>query len=141
MSTRLIVVFRGSRVRSSSSATRNQTQHLHIQEEHSRLLRQELHGYAERQKRLSSNPVSAPSTSTCSLQLAQPEKLSGDSVDCRPFLIQCGLHFELQARTFQTERAKIAFLFLHLTGRAEAWQIWQGGRLYSRFSQTFSQIF
>lgn len=30
-------------------------------------------------------------------------------------------HFKLQAPAFQTERSKVAYVILHLTGKAEAW--------------------
>ncbi len=53
--------------------------------------------------------------------LSQPERFMGDSGDCRAFLVQCGLHFELQAPHFPTELAKIAYIISHLSGRAEAW--------------------
>lgn len=50
-----------------------------------------------------------------------PEWFSGDSGNCRPFLVQCGLHFELQASTFQSECSMN--IITHLTERAKAWVI------------------
>ena len=35
--------------------------------------------------------------------------------------MQCGLHFELQAPSFQTERSCVAYMVSYLTGRAEKW--------------------
>ena len=37
------------------------------------------------------------------------------------FLVQCGLHFELQALYLQTECATVACIIFHLTSRADAW--------------------
>lgn len=53
--------------------------------------------------------------------LSKPEKFSGVSGDCQAFLVQCGLHFELQAAAYPTEQSKVAFIISHLSGRAEAW--------------------
>lgn len=92
---------------------------------------------------VSSPSVSAPATPTFPVQFTHPEKFSGDSGDCQPFLTQCELHLELQAQNFQTDRAKIAFLILHLTSRAEASAMAEWSRRsdvyesYSCFSQTF----
>lgn len=92
------------------------------------------------------SPVSTPviTTSSMPIQLARPDKFSGD---CCPFLMQCELHFELQAQMFPTERAKIAYLISHLTGRAEAWVTAEWTRRtmicvsFSDFSRAFTQIF
>ena len=53
--------------------------------------------------------------------LARPDRFSGEVGRCRPFLTQCGLHFELHAGSFPTDRARVAFIITHLSGRAEAW--------------------
>lgn len=45
----------------------------------------------------------------------------GESGDCRPFLSQCDLHFELQASSFPSDRAKIAYVISYLSGCAKAW--------------------
>lgn len=76
------------------------------------------------------------------VQLARPERFSGDSGDCCSFLTQCELHFELQAQMLQSERAKIAYLISHLTGIAEAWVMveWARRSLFS-FREVFTQIF
>ena len=36
-------------------------------------------------------------------------------------MIDCSIHFELMPHAFPTERAKVAFMILHLAGRAKAW--------------------
>uniref|UniRef100_A0A8D0D940 DUF4939 domain-containing protein n=1 Tax=Sander lucioperca TaxID=283035 RepID=A0A8D0D940_SANLU len=53
--------------------------------------------------------------------LARPERFSGESGDCRSFLTQCEIHFELQAAAYPTDRAKVVYIISHLTGRAELW--------------------
>lgn len=67
--------------------------------------------------------------------------------DCRPFPTQCELHFELQANLYPTDRSKITYIILHLTGRAETWATAEWSRLsavcssYQAFLPTFTQIF
>ena len=62
-----------------------------------------------------------PVTYVKPLHLSHPEKFSGESGDCRSFLVQCGLHFELQAPAFPTERSRVAYMVSYLTGQAEKW--------------------
>ena len=91
----------------------------------------------------------APSTapSTASPRLSRPEKFSGDSGDCRPFLVQCGLQFEVNAPSFQTERAKVAYIMSHLSGRAEKWATAEWARnshvcsSVQLFTETLGKIF
>uniref|UniRef100_A0A672F1J4 CCHC-type domain-containing protein n=1 Tax=Salarias fasciatus TaxID=181472 RepID=A0A672F1J4_SALFA len=66
-------------------------------------------------------PAVLPAQAAPPVPLAHPEKFSGDSGDCRAFLTQCDLHFELQSAMFPSDRSKIAYLISHLTGRAAAW--------------------
>ena len=79
--------------------------------------------------------------------LSRPERFSGESGDCRAFLTQCGLHYELQSVHYPTDRAKIAYLISHLTGRAEAWATAEWNRdshlcnSFADFTQAFTQIF
>uniref|UniRef100_A0A8C9Z2Z8 DUF4939 domain-containing protein n=1 Tax=Sander lucioperca TaxID=283035 RepID=A0A8C9Z2Z8_SANLU len=79
--------------------------------------------------------------------LARPERFSGDSGDCRAFLTQCELHFELQAAAYPSDRAKVAFIISHLSGRAESWAAaeWSQKSVvcdsYSCFTKTFTWIF
>lgn len=55
------------------------------------------------------------------LRLALPERFSGDSSNCRAFLVQCDLHFQHNPAAFLSEHGKVAFIVSHLTGRAAAW--------------------
>lgn len=67
-------------------------------------------------------PLSVPTLPHApALQLSSPTRFSGDSDNCRSFLVQCGLHFELHAAAYPTDRAKVAYIISHLSGRAEAW--------------------
>ncbi|CAL9684952.1 unnamed protein product [Knipowitschia caucasica] len=84
--------------------------------------------------------VSAPN-------LSQPARFSGESGDCRAFLTQCDLHFELQPLTYPSDRAKIAYIISHLSGRAEAWATAEWSCDSSvclnlrQFIKSFTQIF
>ena len=73
--------------------------------------------------------------------LARPQRFSGESGDCRAFLTQCELHFELQAAAYPTDRAKVAFVISHLSRRAESWAGAVVCDSYVCFTQTFTQIF
>ncbi len=92
-------------------------------------------------------PSSPLSGSSPHLQLSRPERFSGDSGDCRSFLTQCELHFEFQASSFTSDRAKIAFIISHLSGRALDWATAEWNRRTETcnslrlFTKTFSQIF
>lgn len=55
------------------------------------------------------------------IHLSNLVQFSGDSESCCSFLIQCGLHFEMQASSFPMDHTKVAYMISHLTGRAEAW--------------------
>lgn len=86
-------------------------------------------------------PASVP------IHLSKPANFSGDSGDCTAFLIQCGLHFKLQAAAIPSDRARVAYLVSHLTGRAEAQATtdWNRGspicNSLALFIQSFTQIF
>lgn len=54
-------------------------------------------------------------------RLAAPECFSGELGQCKAFLIDCSIHFECTPQAFITDRAKIAFIISHLSGRARAW--------------------
>ena len=92
-------------------------------------------------------PVQSSAGSPAMPHLSRPERFSGESGDCRAFLTQCGLHFELQSVHYPTDRTKIAYLISHLTGRAEAWATAEWARnsplcnSFALFSKTFTQIF
>ncbi|KAI3354261.1 hypothetical protein L3Q82_018792 [Scortum barcoo] len=55
------------------------------------------------------------------VRLAPPEKFSGESGECRPFLVQCDLHFKNDPAAFSSEQAQVVFMVSHLMGRAAAW--------------------
>nr|XP_057907337.1 retrotransposon-derived protein PEG10 isoform X1 [Doryrhamphus excisus] len=90
--------------------------------------------------------TSALPAATCP-QLSRPEWFSGESGDVRPFLTKCELHFELQAPAFMSERARVAFVISHLTGRAGAWATTEWSRRsavcesYAAFSKALEQVF
>ena len=67
----------------------------------------------------------SPETNThsggASCKLAPPAQYSGEPRQCKTFLIDCLIHFELMPHAFPTERAKVAFMISHLTGQAKAW--------------------
>lgn len=50
-----------------------------------------------------------------------PERYDGNLGDCKSFLFQCSLVFELQPLTYSTDRAKLAYVLGLLMGRARAW--------------------
>ena len=82
------------------------------------------HSPAQVQSQSAPPAATSPSMSSQSPamgDLARPEKFSGDSGDCRSFLTQCEIHFEMRTAAFSSERSKIAFILSHLSGRAEAW--------------------
>ena len=89
----------------------------------------------------------APLPHPVPLHLSKPAIFSGDSGDCTAFLTQCELHFELQVAAFPSERAKVAYIISHLTGRAEAWATAEWSRKtaicnsVARFTKSFTQIF
>ncbi|XP_010767110.1 uncharacterized protein [Notothenia coriiceps] len=65
------------------------------------------------------NRVTEPHSA--SMRLAPPEKYSGDSEGCRPFIVQCELHYHHQPAAFPTDNSKVAFMISHLSSRAAAW--------------------
>ncbi|KAI3361559.1 hypothetical protein L3Q82_013701 [Scortum barcoo] len=81
------------------------------------------------------------------VHLAPPEKFSGESGECRPFLVQCDLHFKNDPATFASEQAQVAFMVSHLTGKAAAWATaeWARGVAVCQnvkdFLQTLSHMF
>ena len=95
-------------------------------------------------------PVAAPTANQdapLNLRLASPEKFSGDLGDCRTFLVQCDLHFKHNPAAFVSDRAKVAFMLSHLTGRAAAWATAEWSRdsdicqSLTDFQQTMRKIF
>jgi len=51
-------------------------------------------------------PVTMPTPLPSVPHLSRPERFSGDSDNCCAFLVQCGLHFELQASSFQSNEPR-----------------------------------
>ena len=80
-------------------------------------------------------------------RLAPPEKFSGESGECRPFIVDCEMHFEHSPSDYPTERSRVGFMISHLTGRAKAWATaeWSRdspicGSLYE-FKQALRRVF
>lgn len=92
-------------------------------------------------------PVVLSTPAPLPLHLSRPERFSGDSGDCKTFLTQCDLHFELQAAALPTDRSKIAYIISHLMGRAETWATaeWSRGSpvcsSLPAFTTSLTQIF
>uniref|UniRef100_A0A3Q3AU88 ribonuclease H n=1 Tax=Kryptolebias marmoratus TaxID=37003 RepID=A0A3Q3AU88_KRYMA len=80
-------------------------------------------------------------------RLLPPEAFGGESSQCRPFLTQCEIHFELQPSSFPSERARVAFVISLLTGKAKIWGAaeWQQNSPncydYNSFVQEFFRVF
>lgn len=79
--------------------------------------------------------------------LAPPEKFSGESGNCRAFLVQCELHFKHNPAHYSDDQSKIAFIISHLKARAADWATaeWSRGsevcQSMALFRETFSRIF
>lgn len=91
------------------------------------------------------NPT--PTNSGPEPRLPAPERYGGKPGECRGFLTQCDLTFELQSSTFATERAKIAYVITLLTDKARAWatSVWQrqGPECsdFKKFSEEMLRVF
>ncbi len=70
--------------------------------------------------RVSLTPLSTPPSASAS-PMALPSAYSGEAVECSGFLLQISLYIEMQPQKFATERAKVAFLLLLLSGCALLW--------------------
>ncbi|XP_054863454.1 protein LDOC1-like [Amphiprion ocellaris] len=85
----------------------------------------------EKVNQLSVQPASvAPVVNTTTVKephAPTPERYSGDFGVCQAFLTQVSLVFELQPRSYASDRAKIAFLIGLLSGDARDWgaAVWQ----------------
>ncbi|KAF7648884.1 hypothetical protein LDENG_00150570 [Lucifuga dentata] len=66
-------------------------------------------------------PQPEPRLSTHEPQGIQIERYDGDSSTCRSFLVNCSILFELNPSSYSSERAKVAAMMSHLTGRAREW--------------------
>ncbi|KAI3375832.1 hypothetical protein L3Q82_004105 [Scortum barcoo] len=100
---------------------------------------------ADLQASVATKPPPAPFSlpvSSAPVRLASPPKFSGESGECRPFLIQCDLHFSMDPNAFASEQARVAFMVSHMTGRAAAWVTtaeWSRGAQVCQTAQDFSQ--
>lgn len=76
-----------------------------------------------------------------------PERYEGRLGECRSFLFQCSLVFELQPLTYISDRAKIAYVLGLLTGRARSWgtAFWHSSAntnaTFHEFSAEMSSVF
>lgn len=77
----------------------------------------------------------------------QIEKYEGNPATCRSFLVNCSLLFELNASSYSSERAKVATVITHLTGKAREWATAEWARQsevcqsFSEFSMALRQVF
>ncbi|MEE6513357.1 hypothetical protein FKM82_020926 [Ascaphus truei] len=79
--------------------------------------------------------------------LPAPNRYAGDPHECRGYLNQCKMQFELSPSRFPTARSRVAYIMSLLNGKALAWAspIWEREpamtRDYSRFLREFRQVF
>lgn len=80
-------------------------------------------------------------------RLSPPEVFKGEQSQCRPFITQCEIVFELQPSSFPTERAKVAYAISLLSGKAKLWGTaeWQKDSLicyqFKDFSKELIRVF
>ena len=80
-------------------------------------------------------------------RLSTPELFRGEPDQCRAFLTQCEIHFELQPSAFPSDRAKVAYVISLLAGRAKLWGTseWQNNSYlcdsYQDFSEELVRVF
>ncbi|MEE6519705.1 hypothetical protein FKM82_017426 [Ascaphus truei] len=80
-------------------------------------------------------------------RLPAPNRYAGDPHECRGFLNQCEIQFELSPLRFPTARSRVAYMISLLSGKALAWAspIWERDtamtRDYPRFLREFRQVF
>ncbi|KAF7657495.1 hypothetical protein LDENG_00026400 [Lucifuga dentata] len=94
------------------------------------------------------SPVTAPTSSFApEPHLSPPERYDGHPGDCQAFLTMCSLTFELQSRTYASERSWVAFIISHLSGRAREWATTEWERqslcvsMVSLFSWELQKVF
>ncbi|KAK0133566.1 Cyclin-dependent kinase-like 3 [Merluccius polli] len=92
-------------------------------------------------------PVPSPPVSFREPFIPAPEPYGGDLGQCRSFLLQCSLVFELQPQTYATDKARIAYLIGSLRGEALTWAtaVWERGSAacsdYSMFTEEMRRVF
>ncbi|KAM9729681.1 uncharacterized protein ACNS7B_017152 [Menidia menidia] len=93
-------------------------------------------------------PVSPPvSRSPPEPRLAPPGFFGGDPEQCRAFLTQCEICFELQPSCFPTDRARVAYVISLLEGKARLWGAseWQidtaACHSYAEFARELTRVF
>ena len=69
----------------------------------------------------SSSPPPGSGSGHDGIRLPHPERYDGDMGNCKYFLTQCSIAFQLQPRFYPNDRAKIAYIISLLTGKALAW--------------------
>lgn len=55
------------------------------------------------------------------VSMTSPIRFGGEQTGCRGFLTQVSIHFELNPRTYVSDRARIGFMINHMSDRALAW--------------------
>lgn len=92
-------------------------------------------------------PPAVPEATTREPNLCPPEVFKGDADQCRAFLTQCEIHFELQPSSFPTDRSKVAYVISLLSGKAKQWGTaeWQNKSpctfSYSVFAKELIRVF
>lgn len=66
-------------------------------------------------------PSAAPLPPSREPRLPAPERYGGEPKECRGFLTQCRLAFDLQPGAYPTDHSQVAYVLTLLTGRARAW--------------------
>lgn len=96
---------------------------------------------------LQTHQTTAPPQATVNtVPMAHPNPFSGEASECKGFLLQCELIFEMQPNRFPTDSSKIAFMSL-LPGKALHWAVSvqeQDGSIlhsYQAFSEHFREVF
>ncbi|KAI3376751.1 hypothetical protein L3Q82_000348 [Scortum barcoo] len=89
-------------------------------------------------------PPPAPSSlpvSSAPVRLASPPKFSGESGECRPFLIQCDLHFSMDPNAFASEQARSCVYGFSHDREVDHWATaeWSRGAQVCQTAKDFSQ--
>ncbi|MEE6503785.1 hypothetical protein FKM82_004952 [Ascaphus truei] len=73
------------------------------------------------------SPHSAKAVSSSDVRIPPPKPYAGEPQDCRGFLNQCEVQFEMAPHLYNTDRKKVAYIYNLLTGSALAWAspVWE----------------